>query len=427
MKRVHRAWAVCLGCTLMLFVCGGLCVNAFSVTQPHILRFGGFTNTQTSLITTIRALSYLVCMLLSPAYFRLLGCRRGGSLAVLLAAASFAVFGLSRTLAGFYFGAVLAGLGYGFGSMVPATILISRWFHQKKGLALGLCAASTGLAMLLFSPILTALCEQYGLSVCFFAEAAFCVICAGLTALLLRESPERSGLEPYGEPGANRDANREANRGPTAEAFRGAAALGPARRMLLYAAMMLLGAVASPGPAHLMILFTTAGLAEHAAAAAVSLFGLMLMLGKCVYGAACDRIGAYRADWLFGAILCAGIGLCALADLRSAALAFAGAALYGAGVPLSTVGLSVWADEFGGEAQVARLVQRFQLCYGIGSLLLSAMPGAFADRTGSYAPAYAVLLAGAALSLLAVQSTYRRLGRAAPPLRRTACRNGRRP
>ena len=60
MKRLHRAWAICLGCTLMLFVCGGLSVNAFSVTQPYVLAYGGFTNTQTSMINTIRALSYLV-------------------------------------------------------------------------------------------------------------------------------------------------------------------------------------------------------------------------------------------------------------------------------------------------------------------------------------------------------------------------------
>ena len=69
MKRLHRAWAICLGCTLMLFVCGGLSVNAFSVTQPYVLAYGGFTNTQTSMINTIRALSYLGCMFAAPLFF----------------------------------------------------------------------------------------------------------------------------------------------------------------------------------------------------------------------------------------------------------------------------------------------------------------------------------------------------------------------
>ena len=376
MKRLHRAWAICLGCTLMLFVCGGLSVNAFSVTQPYVLAYGGFTNTQTSMINTIRALSYLGCMFAAPLFFRMLGYRLGTAVAVAFSAVSFAVFSASKTLAGFYLGGVLAGIGYGFGSMIPATILINRWFHRKKGLAIGLCSASTGLAMIVFSPILTAICETRGLQACFLVEAVFSLVCAVLVFLLIRESPEKLSLSAYGaedgcapaEPGAQPDA-------PLPPL--------PRRRLLpLWLAAGLLGAVASPGPTHLMILYTTAGMAAHAAALAVSLFGVALMVGKCVYGTACDRFGGYRMGWLFGAILCGG------------------------GVPLSTVGLAVWSADFGGEARVAQLVQQLQLSYAIGSLLLSTMPGMIADRTGSYAPAYLVLLACSVVSILAVQRTY---------------------
>ena len=198
MKRLHRAWAICLGCTLMLFVCGGLSVNAFSVTQPYVLAYGGFTNTQTSMINTIRALSYLGCMFAAPLFFRTLGYRLGTAVAVAFSAVSFAVFAASKTLAGFYLGGVLAGIGYGFGSMIPATILINRWFHRKKGLAIGLCSASTGLAMIVFSPILTAICETRGLQACFLVEAVFSLVCAVLVFLLIRESPEKLSLSAYG-------------------------------------------------------------------------------------------------------------------------------------------------------------------------------------------------------------------------------------
>ena len=62
MRRLHRAWTVCLGCTLMLLVSGGLCINAFSVTQPYILAQNGFTNTETSMITTACPVTFLLCM-----------------------------------------------------------------------------------------------------------------------------------------------------------------------------------------------------------------------------------------------------------------------------------------------------------------------------------------------------------------------------
>lgn len=134
MKRLHRAWAICLGCTLMLFVCGGLSVNAFSVTQPYVLAYGGFTNTQTSMINTIRALSYLGCHVRRTAVFPHTGlpARHGGRRGV-FCPFPFAVFAASKTLAGFYLGGVLAGIGYGFGSMIPATILINRWVPPEKG------------------------------------------------------------------------------------------------------------------------------------------------------------------------------------------------------------------------------------------------------------------------------------------------------
>ena len=92
MKRFHRAWAVCLGCMLMLLVSGGLCINVFSVTQPYILAQNGFTNTQTSMITTVRSVAYLLFLSIAPAFFRKTGYRWGLTLAVILAAVSFVLF-----------------------------------------------------------------------------------------------------------------------------------------------------------------------------------------------------------------------------------------------------------------------------------------------------------------------------------------------
>ena len=62
MRKPHYAWAICAGCTLLLLVSGGLAVNAFSVAQPYILAQNGFTNTETSMITTACSVTFLLCM-----------------------------------------------------------------------------------------------------------------------------------------------------------------------------------------------------------------------------------------------------------------------------------------------------------------------------------------------------------------------------
>ena len=397
MKHPHRAWAVCLGCTLMLLVCGGLCINVFSVTQPYILSQNGFTNTQTSMITTVRSVVYLLCISAAPRFFQKAGYRLGLTLAVGLAAASFVVFALAKSLAAYYLAGAIAGACHGFGSMIPTTILMTRWFRSRRGMAIGICAAGTGVSAVVFSPILSRIIEQYSLSACFFFEAGISVLTMFLVFLLVRETPEACGLSPFGAQPED------------AKKVQAASNIRPSRLRwaVLYASVVLLGAIAGPGFAHMMILFTSSGFSGAQAAFAVSIFGLALMLGKFFYGAACDKLGSSLSNAIFGACLLAGLALCVLAGLGSVPLMLMAAILFGVGVPLSTVGLSVWAADFTEPEGLDRAVQRFQLCYAVGSLTFSFMPGAFADLTGSYAPAYVVFFLFGAFALAVVQLTYR--------------------
>lgn len=397
MKRFHRAWAMCLGCTLMLLVCGGLCINVFSVTQPYILSQNGFTNTQTSMITTIRSVVYLVFISLAPLFFRKTGYRWGLTLAVLLAAVSFAVFALAKSLAAYYLAGAIAGACHGLGSMIPTTILMTRWFRSRRGMAIGICAAGTGVSAVVFSPILSRIIEQHSLRACFFFEGGLSVLTAALVFLLVRESPESCGIAPFGM------------RQETAQKAQSTSDIRPTRLrwMLLYGSVVLLGAIAGPGFAHMMILFTSSGFSGTQAAFAVSIFGLALMLGKFFYGAACDKLGSILSNQIFGACLLAGLACCILAEFGGVAVMLAAAILFGVGVPLCTVGLSVWAADFTEPDKLDSAVQRFQLCYAIGALVFSFMPGAFADLTGSYAPAYIVFFLFGAFSLFVVQLTYR--------------------
>lgn len=398
MKRLHSAWGVCLGCTLMLLVCGGLCVNAFSVAQPYILSQNGFTNTQTSMITTVRAVAYLGCMALTPWFYRVFGHRLGTALACGFGAIGFVLFAAARSLGVYYLGGVFAGLAYGFGSMIPASILIVRWFHEKHALALGLCAAGTGLATVAFSPIMTALIEHISLAACFLFLAGVSMLAAAAVFWLVRENPSSCGKTPYG-----------VKRGETAPPVHASLGIQPSnhRWIALFLSMCFLGAIASPGCTHMMILFTTAGFRTEDAALSVSLFGLALMLGKCTFGAACDRLGAQRANIIFSVVLFSGLGMCAASDLRLRALMFVGSVLYGAGAPMSTVGISVWAEAFSSPERYGRVVWLFQTGYGAGALVFSVFPGLVADLCGSYAPAYAIFLALGVFSISVVQSTYR--------------------
>ena len=243
MKNIHRAWAVCLGCTLALLVCGGLCINAFSVTQ-------------TSMITTACSVTFLLCMFVVNTYYDKLGYRAGLTLAVLLGVGSFVLFAEARTLPGYYLAGMLAGVSHGLGAMLPASILMLRWFSSRRGTAIGICAAGTGISAVVFSPILSALIERFSLRVCFYFEVLMSLLAAGLVFLLIRESPEACGLAPYG------------TREEASSSEKQKLSIHPSRLRwaMLYLGVILIGSIASPGFAHMMILFTSSGFSGAQAA-----------------------------------------------------------------------------------------------------------------------------------------------------------------
>ena len=93
---------------------------------------------------------------------------------------------------------MLAGVSYGLGAMLPASILMLRWFSSRRGTAIGICAAGTGISAVVFSSILSALIERFSLRVCFYFEALVSLLAAIAVFLLIRETPEACGLVPYG-------------------------------------------------------------------------------------------------------------------------------------------------------------------------------------------------------------------------------------
>ena len=396
-KNLKRAILSCAGCTLMLFVTCGLAFNVFSAAQPYILTQNGFTNTQTSLITTVRSAAYLLGTFAIGRYYRLLGYRAGCALAAVLACVSFLLFAAAKSLAAYYFAGAVAGVSYALGSMVPASILMRRWFRAHSGLAIGICSAGTGLATVVFSPLFTAIAEAGGVDRAFLWTAAFCAAAAVLVFFLIRSDPAALGLEPWGKAA------------PESTQERALHGLHPSRLRwtLLLLAVLLVSGIGATGFTHLMTLYMSEGMDAMRTAAAFSLCGLALMAGKCVCGALCDKLGSYRANYLLFGSFILGCALCVLAPMKSEALMLASSVFLGFGGSLNTVGISIWAGDLSTPERYEKTLRLFQGAYGLGGIVLSFLPGAIADLAGGYASAYAVFTVMFVFCLFVLQSTYR--------------------
>ena len=422
MRKIHYSWYICAACTLMLFACMGMGANGFSIFMPMIQEAYGFTSTQVSSFITIRNLVCFCAMFSVGLYYDKLGYRIGTTLATLFAAAAYIGFSISRTYAMFCVSTAIMGLAYCFGTMSPAAILMNKWFVKNRALALSVCGAGTGVAMIILPPISTGLVDAIGLSATFRAEGIFIIITAAFVALIVRSNPEDIGLMPLGA--EIDDASAEKSSAVQNENVEETAAKIDASEqnddrlpkilwVTLISASMLMGAVASVGYAHLSVLYSSAGFDSGYIAAMISGIGLLLTLGKLLFGYMADRIGGYKTSMIFWIFLIAGDLLCCFAYAGSHIINIIVAFTLGIGYALSNLGTSVWSNDMGKGAQYAKLVRYLQISMSGGALITSNVPGILADLsgTGSYLPAYIMFTVFCLVSAALTAVSYSYYGR----------------
>ncbi len=400
-RGVHYAWMICVGCVFLMFSITGLSINVASIYQPYYIAQNGLTNAQGSSMTMVRSCFSLLSVVLAHQYYRRVRLRIGVVIACLLNGASFICFANAHSLPMFYLASALVGLAHGFGSMIPISILIDRWFSDRRAFALSLCASGSGLATILAPPLLERVIGGYGVRTSLLMEALLVFAISVFLAIVIQGSPKGKGLFPYRVPGIGRAGTRRLYVARHLLLTRG-------ERGVVFAALFLFGLVVTPGTSHLAVHFVTAGYDARWVTLAISLFGFSLTFGQYAYGYITDRIGTYRSNYLFLGGQAVGWLCVGLACDGAVAQLVWGILLVGAGLPTSAVGVSLWAADFSTADNYDVTVERYVVITMTGGLVGATLPGVIADLAGSYGPVFLLygLLVGVLLVLL--QGIYRR-------------------
>lgn len=403
LKKRHYAWVICFACALQLFCIGGLCINAFGIYLPFIRVQNGFTNTQTSTLVTLRNLGCFGAMLLSGFYYKKVPLRAAIAIGSACCVTALVIYSMAKTYPVYCLAAVICGVGYAYSATVPTAMMLGRWFHKNRKLAIGLCTAATGLGVMGFPQIITWIIETYGLRTAFLLEAGTITAALIVVFLLLRNDPKDMGLQPYGE--GEVDLHRPVERHGRK--------LEKRDWILLVPMIVMLGVINTCGYTQLTLLATNKGFASQTVASAISVTGIGLIVGKFTYGMISEKFGTVTCNWIYGSIVTLGLGLCCLAN--SGGILFAAFGLYALGLSIATVGLTTWPGELAAPEQHDRTVQNFQTISTAGALAFSSIPGILADLfDGSYVPAYIGFTAFALLALLAIQWIYYKANKEKP-------------
>ncbi len=396
---IHYAWIVCIACTLIMYGNNGITGSMFSLYQPFIKDMYGITNTQMSFILTTRSIMSLLAVVVCSFYYKVFSIRIGMLVASILCGGSFLLFGYSETFPMFLLSGVLLGLGSGFGTNIPVSMALRLWFNKKRKLAMSITVLAGSVGLLGLPSVLTNIIEGVSLRAGFIVNAAIVFAVTVIAIILMRNSPDEMGCEPYGSRGEADADKRDASERGKLENIDWA---------ILGAVCIAIGIICCTSYSYLSLFLSFEGVSAEDIALVLSVTGRSVGTGKMCFGALSEKFSSYACNTLYFVALFVGISLMTL-FVHNTAVLFVAIALLGFGSPLASVGFVSWGWDLTSEDQNDRAVQIMQICLYIGMVGFDFLPGVIADLIGgSYRPIFMGYALLCIPTFLGIQYLYRK-------------------
>lgn len=396
---VFYGWTI-VGFTLLLqFICVGTAYYSFGVYLKPIT-----SDLETDRFSISLALSMqtLVQALLGPWVGRLVARYSIKALlvgGVVLMSAGFAIMATATHVWQVWLGfGLVTSIGVALTGTVPNNTLLANWFVRRRGTALGISQFGITISGTLLVPATTFLVLEAGwrTTLLIYALALPALLIPLILAFAVK-TPEERGLRPDGDPSTEAPPSQAAARSwGMARALRHrdvwcvALIVGPC--------FMAISAVVLALHSHA----TDLGLSPMHASYLVALTTLLGAAAKPLFGFLADHFPTRAIAGAALACQIAGVGLlCLAADYRALLCAgFLFGLGYGAMAPLWAIML---AELFGrrGFAEVMGTMMPMVMPFSLLGLPLTT---AMFELTGSYSPAFLVILAAYALPLAALLS-----------------------
>jgi MFS transporter, OFA family, oxalate/formate antiporter len=283
----------------------------------------------------------------------------------------------------------LAALGMST-AFVPCSTTVVRWFHQSRGLAVGIAATGQSVGTLFLPPLAHLLIARVGWRASYLIFGAGVAVTLSTMSRVMHRDPEAVGLRPWGAAGHP----------PTEETSGGypfTAALATRAFWMLVAVFALTWIPVFIPLVHLVIYARDLGFPAVVGAWATGAIGAGAIGGRLVMGAASDRFGRKRA-------LVIGLVLESLAFLgfvtgEGLATLVGSAFLFGYAYAAVSVTYPPIIVDYFGRAHAGAIVGGLFAIAGSASGMGPVAAGAIRDATGSYAGAF---IGAAALNAAAV-------------------------
>jgi MFS family permease len=379
-KIFHGWWIILVAAIGLSMGYGPIVTFTFGVFFKPLSQEFGWSRAQVSLAFS---LSLLIMSFVFPFIGRLVdrfGARRVIVPSVLLFGFGLISFSLlSASLWHLYAIYLTLGIVGGGTAPVPYSNVISHWFDQRRGLALGLAMVGLGLSTFIMPSLAQTLIVTGGWRQAYIVIGLMVMVVAiPVVALFLKETPHLLGLAPDGMTVSSTAVGPESHKGGMSlpEAWR------TDTFWLMVSAFFLMSASVHGCLIHLVPLLTDRGVSAQDAALATSLLGGALLLGRVGAGYLLDRFFASAVAVCFfcGTTL----GFILLWSEVTAVLAFAAAFLVGLGIGAEGDIIAYLVSRYFGLRAFGEIYGYAFAAFTLGGVVGPLLMGVGFDRTGSY-------------------------------------------
>ena len=198
-RNIHYGWVVVAVTFLTMLVTAGA-MGAPGVLIVPLEREFGWDNTQISTALALRLLLFGLFGPFAAAFMNRFGIRRVMLRALtLIAAGLLASLAMTQVWQLVLLWGLVVGVGSGLTAIVLAATVATRWFTQRRGLVVGLLAASSATGQLVFLPLIAELTERFGWRMALVFVCGLLAAAAVVALALMRDRPSDLDLPPYGE------------------------------------------------------------------------------------------------------------------------------------------------------------------------------------------------------------------------------------
>lgn len=385
--QVYYGWVIVCACFLVGVITWGT-IWSFGVFFGYIVDEFGLSHANTSLVFSLQSFVTFGGAAVLGFVIDRYGVRRLLAVAAVLVVLGFIGVSQFTSFTGVLLAyGLVAAAGFAIGSVIEKTTP-SQWFDRRRGIATGIAGTGAGVGVFILPPITEGLIGVIGWRNAYVGLMFGFLAIYLFAAILLTDQPSDLDLEPEREfpSGMAGDVSIDDWRSQVGDV--GTIAKRPAFGLVFLATLGLTAGVFTILVS--IVEFTTSvGLGRDIGVFALSLTGVMNIIGKVIGGVVADRLGRPTTAASSGLFIGGGIGL--LLAIPDPIIVLVAAVVFGFGWGIQ-IGLlaPVVADLFG----TISLNSLFGLI--VGSAAISGVFGPYFagfvfDQFGTYRPAFTVV------------------------------------